>query len=150
LARICVPGSVAELRGALAGAAQHWATVEVAPEIEKAIYYLDQVEFGRIDHALSIERQLVRSRFELDSLVSNPMYWLSLRDEFERWRLEYRRAYLEDHALNREHNRTVALKIDLASKRVRQILLLEGVEAVGRDDQHVRGLRKRRLGDSAC
>ncbi|MEE8045407.1 MAG: hypothetical protein V3T49_01060 [Dehalococcoidia bacterium] len=123
-------GSVAALRDALAQAALHWTTVEVAPEIERAIYYLDQVEFGRVDHALAIERQLLRSRFELGSLVANPLSWLSLRDEFERWRFEYRRAYLEDHALKLENNRTVLTKIERANKRVRQVGLLEGVEVI--------------------
>ena len=123
-------GSVSKLRSALSGAAMQWSVIEVAPEIERAIYYLDQVEFGRVDHALAVERQMLRARFELESLVQNPSHWLSLRDEFERWRLDYRRAYLEDHADKQEHNRNVEAKIDKASRRVRQIELLERVDVV--------------------
>jgi hypothetical protein len=107
-----------------------WSVIEVASEIERAIYYLDQVEFGRVDHALAVERQMLRARFELGSLVQNPAHWLSLRDEFERWRLDYRLAYLEDHADKQEHNREVEAKIDKASRRVRQIELLERVDSV--------------------
>ena len=123
-------GSVSTLRSTLAGAAMQWSVLEVAPEIERAIYYLDQVEFGRVDHALAVERQMLRARFELKSLVQNPSHWLSLRDEFERWRLDYRRAYLEDHADKQEHNREVESKIDATSRRVRQIELLERVDSV--------------------
>lgn len=123
-------GSVSKLRSALSNAAMQWSVIEVAPEIERAIYYLDQVEFGRVDHALAVERQMLRARFELESLVQNPAHWLSLRDEFERWRLDYRRAYLEDHADKQEHNRKVEAKIVETSRRVRQIELIERVDAV--------------------
>ena len=126
-------GSVSTLRTALLAAAMQWSVIEVAPEIERAIYYLDQVEFGRVDHALAVERQMLRARFELESLVENPAHWLSLRDEFERWRLDYRRAYLEDHADKQEHNREVEGKIDKTGRQVRQIELLARVEAVRSD-----------------
>ena len=55
---------------------------------------------------------------------------MSLREEFERWRLDYRRAYLADHADKQEHNREVEAKIDETSRRVRQIELLERVDSV--------------------
>jgi len=123
-------GSVSMLHSALIGAAMQWSVIEVAPEIERAIYYLDQVEFGRIDHTLAVERQMLRTRFQLGPLVENPAHWLSLRDEFERWRLDYRRAYLADHADKQEHNREVEAKIDETSRRVRQIEMLDRVDAV--------------------
>ena len=123
-------GSVSNLRSALSSAAMQWSLIEVAPEIERAIYYLDQVEFGRVDHALAVERQMLRARFELESLVQNPAHWLSLRDEFERWRMDYRRAYLEDHSDKQEHNRDVEAKIDKTTRRVRQIELLERIDSV--------------------
>ncbi len=107
--------------------------VAVAPEIERAIYYLDQVEFGRIDHTLAVERQLLRSRFELNSLIDSPLNWLSLQDEFERWRQEYRRAYLEDHTERQERNRLLQRQVDQSTIRVRQIQLLEQVEAIRLD-----------------
>jgi hypothetical protein len=123
-------GSVAALRVAISDAAQHWAAIESAPEIERAIYYLDQAEFGRVDHALAIERQLIRSRFELKSLVEFPANWLSLREEFERWRQDYRRAYLEDHALKQERNRSLQAKIEETSKLVGHVELLEQVDRI--------------------
>jgi hypothetical protein len=79
---------------------------------------------------LAVERQMLRARFELKSLVQNPAHWLSPSDEFERWRLDYRRAYLADHADKQEHNREVEAKIDETSRRVRQIELLERVDSV--------------------
>ena len=133
--------SVSALRNALSGAALHWALVEVAPEIEWAIYYLDQVEFGRVDHALAVERQLLRSRFELGSLIDSPLNWLSLRDEFERWRQEFRRAYLEDHAERQERNRLLQRQVEQSTIRVGQILLLEQVEVIRLDtDIDIAGL----------
>ena len=123
-------GSVSTLRSALSGAAMQWSVIEIAPEIERAICYLDQVEFGRVDHTLAVERQMFRARFKLESLVQNPTHWLSFRDEFERWRLDYRRSYLEDHADKQEHNHEVEAKIDKTSRRVRQIELLERVYSV--------------------
>jgi hypothetical protein len=125
-------GSVTALRSALSGAAHHWAAIEVAPEIERAIYYLDQVEFGRIDHALALERQLLRSRIDLKYLVESPENnaWSILRDKFERWRQEYRRAYLEDHVHKQEHNRSVQSQIIETNRRVEQIGLLEKIDAV--------------------
>ena len=123
-------GSVTALRKSLASAAMRWSAVVSAPDIEAAIYYLDQVEFGRIDHSLSIKRQILRSRFDLNALVENPASWLSLRDEFERWRQDYRRAYLEDHVQKQERNSQLQQRIQSASKQVEQIELLEQVEAV--------------------
>jgi hypothetical protein len=123
-------GSVAALRKMLSDAALHWATVESAPEIERAIYYLDQAEFGRIDHVLAVERQLLRSRFDLQFLIEAPTNWLSIRDEFERWRQDYRRAYLEDHAEKQEYNLLIAQKIEQASERVEQIELLSRIDAI--------------------
>lgn len=123
-------GSVTALRSALAGAALRWSAVEAAPEIERVIYYLDQVEFGRFDHALAIDRQLLRSRFELVSIVDSSSRWLALRDEFEQWRQDYRRAYLEDHTNKQERNLELQTRIFLATRKVEQIVLLERVEAV--------------------
>ena len=42
-------GSVGALKAALNQTADQWAAVEYAPEIERTVSYLDQVEFGRID-----------------------------------------------------------------------------------------------------
>jgi hypothetical protein len=125
-------GSVAALRRAISGAAHHWAAVEVAPEIERVIYYLDQVEFGRIDHSLALERQLLRSRIDLKYLIESPQEnaWSMLRDDFERWRQEYRRAYIEDHVQKQEHNRSVLARINETNRRVEQIGLLGSIDAV--------------------
>ena len=123
-------GSVAALRTALSGAALRWAAVEAAPEIERAIMYLDQVEFGRFDHALAVEKQLLRSRFDLKSIVESPSQWLSLRDEFERWRQDYRRAYLEDHAQKQERNRLLQQQITATTRLVAQIEKLEQINAI--------------------
>ena len=123
-------GSVAALRKSISDAAHHWAITELVAEIEQAIYYLDRVEFGRIDHALAVEQQLLRSRFELKFLVENTTNWLSLRSEFERWRQDYRRAYLEDHDQKQDQNRLVQSQIDRTNRQLARIALLERVEAV--------------------
>jgi hypothetical protein len=123
-------GSVAALRGSLATAALRWSAVETAPEIERAIYYLDQVEFGRFDHTLAIDRQLLRSRFDLVSIVNSSSGWLALRDEFEQWRQNYRRAYLEDHTDKQVRNLQLKNQISLTARKVEQIVLLERVEAI--------------------
>ena len=81
-------GSVAALRSALADAAQQWVALEYATDIEQAVYYLDQVEFGRVDHALAIEHRLLRSRFALLAPIESPQCWRALHNEFERWRQE--------------------------------------------------------------
>jgi hypothetical protein len=123
-------GSVLSLRSALSQAAMRWAAVESAPEIEKAIHYLDQVDFGRFDHTLAIERQLIRSRIDLMSIVENPSRWLSIQDEFERWRQDYRRAYLEDHAQKRDRHRQLRQRIVATTKQVEQLELLERIDVV--------------------
>jgi signal transduction histidine kinase len=128
-------GSVAALRSSIAEAARHWAVVDVVPEIERTIYYLDRVEFGRIDHALSIEHQLLRSRFELNFLIENPSNWFSLRGEFEYWRQNYRRAYLEDHAQKQSHNRLLKEDIDHTNRLVTQLAMLDQVEAIRTVDE---------------
>jgi len=123
-------GSIPALRAALSAAAFRWSAVESAPEIENTIYYLDQVEFGRIDHSLAIERQLIRSRFDLKTIVESPSQWLSLRDDFQRWRQEYRLAYLEDHAQKQEQNKLLQQRIDSTTKQVKQIDLFERINAI--------------------
>ncbi|MDG0867040.1 hypothetical protein [Candidatus Lucifugimonas marina] len=123
-------GSVKALRSALSGAALRWSAVDSAPEIERAIIFLDQVEFGRFDHALSVEKQLLRSRFDLKSIVESPTQWLSLRDEFERWRQDYRRAYLEDHAQKQERNRQLHQQITATTRLVAQIEQFEQIDAI--------------------
>jgi len=83
-------GSVGALRTALNDAAHQWSATEYSPDIERTVYYLDQVEFGRGDHALAVEHRALRSRFDLTTLIENPSRWRALRSEFERWRQEYR------------------------------------------------------------
>ncbi|MCZ6538661.1 MAG: hypothetical protein O6922_02390 [Chloroflexi bacterium] len=100
-------GSVGALGAALIDAAHQWAAVEYVADIERTVYYLDQVEFGRVDHALAVEHRVLRSRFDLRVLVESPQRWRALRDEFERWRQEYRKAYLEDHSLRQERDRAL-------------------------------------------
>lgn len=114
-------GSVGALRSALIDASHQWAAIEYAPDIEKTIYYLDQVEFGRVDHSLAIERRMLRSRFDLKQLLENRNSWLSLRDEFERWRQEYRRTYLQDHAERRESDQELHEQILNTTRRIAQI-----------------------------
>lgn len=123
-------GSVKALRSALSGAALRWSAVDSAPEIERAIIYLDQVEFGRFDHALSVEKQLLRSRFDLKSIVESPTQWLSLRDEFEQWRQDYRRVYLEDHAQKQDRNRQLHQQITATTRQVAQIEQFEQIDAI--------------------
>ncbi|MCH7969650.1 MAG: hypothetical protein IH960_01240 [Chloroflexi bacterium] len=114
-------GSVGALKAALIDAAHQWAAIEYAADIERTVQYLDQVEFGRVDHALAVEHRVLRSRFDLRVLIENPNRWRALRDEIERWRQEYRKAYLEDHSLSQERDRTVRDQIERTTKRVLQI-----------------------------
>ncbi|MDP6667232.1 MAG: hypothetical protein QF357_07505, partial [Dehalococcoidia bacterium] len=137
-------GSVGMLKAALARADQQWFAVEYAGDIERTIYYLDQVEFGRVDHSLALEHRALRARFDLKALVENPNAWWALCDEFERWRKEYRRAYLQDHAQRRERDLVLRERIDRTTVRVCQIELLDRVEVLRgwpepglQDDLHV-------------
>ncbi len=123
-------GTVASLRASLARAASHWLAIESAPDMERTITYLDQIEFGRVDHALAVERHLLRSRCELTTLIENPANWLSTQDEFERWRQDYRRAYLEDHAEKQVRNRQLQELIYSTGKTVAEIELLEQIEVI--------------------
>jgi hypothetical protein len=123
-------GSVSKLRAALSSAALRWSTMESAPDIERAIYYLDQVDFGRVDHSLAVERQILRSRFKLETLVESPNQWLSLEDDFQRWRQEYRLSYLEDHDHKQEQNKSLRQRVELASGQVEKIELLEQIESI--------------------
>ena len=132
--------SVSALRSALSEAALRWSAVDSAPEIERTIMYLDQVEFGRFDHALAMEQQLLRSRIDLKAIVENPAQWLSLRDEFERWRQDYRRAYLEDHAQKQERNRQLQQQISATTRLVVQIERLERIDAIRLGEEVVGGL----------
>lgn len=122
--------SVATLRTALSKAALRWSAVEAAPDIERVIVYLDQVEFGRFDHGLAIEQRLLRSKIDLESLVNNWSSWPLIRDEFERWRQDYRRAYLEDHSQKRDWSIRLQHKIEFCSRRVEQIALFEKIAAI--------------------
>ena len=127
-------GSVAALRAALADAADQWAAVEYAADIEQTVYYLDQVEFGRVDHALAIEHRVLRSRFDLRALIGSPQRWGALQDEFSRWRQGYRKAYLEDHSLRYERDRVLRDQIEETTRRVLQIERFERI-VVLRDGQ---------------
>lgn len=120
-------GSVAALRSALADATQQWAALKYATDIEQAVYYLDQVEFGRVDHALAIEHRLLRARFALLAPIESPQCWRALHNEFERWRQEYRMAYLEDHSLRFELDRVLRDRIEATARRVLQIGLFERI-----------------------
>ena len=129
-------GSVPALRSALSAAALRWAAIDSAPEIEHTIYYLDRVEFGRIDHSLAIERQLLRSRFDLKTVIESPSQWWSIQDDFQRWRQDYRRAYLEDHAQKQEQNKQLQQKISSTTKQVEQIELFEQIGAIRLGDMN--------------
>ena len=135
-------GSVAALRSALDDAAQQWAALEYATDIEQAVYYPDQVEFGRVDHALAIEHRLLRSRFALLAPIESPQRWRALHNEFERWRQEYRMAYLEDHSPRFELDRVLRDRIEATARRVLQIGLFERI-GVLRDGSGEGGNRRR-------
>jgi len=123
-------GSVSILRALLSSAALRWSAMESAPDIERVIYYLDQVDFGRVDHSLAVERQILRSRFDLETLVESPNRWLSLQDDFQRWRQEYRHSYLEDHDHKQEQNKSLRQRVVSASVQVEQIELLEQIDSI--------------------
>lgn len=123
-------GSVGELKSALIDAAHQWSAVEYAADIERTVYYLDQVEFGRVDHALAVEHRVLRSRFDLRALVENPHGWRALRDEFERWRQEYRKAYLEDHSRRQQRDLKLRERIECTTRQVLQIDLLERIDVL--------------------
>ena len=123
-------GSVGPLKAALLDAAHQWAANEYAADIERTLYYLDRVEFGRVDHALAIEHRVLRSRFDLRALIESPHRWRALRDEFERWRQEYRKAYLQDHSQRREHDRILGEKIEHTTRRVLQIGQFERIDVL--------------------
>ena len=123
-------GSVGVLKAALIDAAHQWAAVEYAPDIERTVCYLDQVEFGRIDHALAVEHRGLRSRFDLPALIESPHRWRALRDEFERWRQEYRKAYLEDHSQRQARDRILRDQIERTTRRVLQIDQFERINVL--------------------
>ena len=123
-------GSVGALRAALVQAAEQWTAVEFAPDIERTIYYLDQVEFGRIDHALAVEHRALRARFDLTTLVESPHRWRALFEEYERWRQVYRKAYLQDHASRQQHDRRVGDQVERTARRVVQLGQLEQIDVL--------------------
>lgn len=122
--------TVAGLRAALSEAAVHWSAFAFVAEIESTIYYLDQVEFGRIDHALAIEHHMLRSRFNIETVVRSESAWVSLRDEFERWRQDYRRAYIEDHTQKQAHNLELQRRASSTTTKIQQIQRLERIDAI--------------------
>ena len=124
-------GTVGTLRAALHSVERQWLAIEYAPGIERAIYYLDQTDFGRVDHALAVERRVIRSRLVVETLIESPQVWLALRDEYERWRLEYRRAYLEDHSQRQARDRKLQAQIIQTDALVTQISLLRKIHALG-------------------
>ncbi len=123
-------GSVGALKAALDQAAGQWAAVEYAPEVERAAYYLNQVEFGRIDQALAVEHRALRSRFDLATLIESPHRWRALRDEFERWQQVYRKAYLQDHASRQGRDRELRGRIERTARRVVQLDRLERIKVL--------------------
>ena len=75
------------------------------------------------------------------TLIESPHRWRALRDEFERWRQVYRKAYLQDHASRQGRARELRGRIERTARRVVQLDRFERIEAL-RD-----GVRDRPPGD---
>ena len=93
-----------------------------AREIERSTAFLNAAEFGGEHRDLELEARTLRARFSAGLLDDVTGVWPALRSDFDRWRTDYRRAYLGMHANRR------AFDEELQRKMARAIVQLAAVE----------------------
>jgi len=111
-------GSVKALREVLETLARSRRASEEALAVERCARYLDEAEFGRDERDLALRARALRERINLRALVDNPELWLSILEGFERWRTEYRAAYLEHHAARRAQSREIQQRMERAEQQM--------------------------------
>ena len=124
-------GSVKALREALDGLARSRSASEEALAVERCARYLDEAEFGPDERDLALTARALRARIDLRSLVENPELWPPILEQFERWRADYRTAYLEHHAERRARNREMQQRMERAEHQLTAVERLGQIPELG-------------------
>ena len=115
-------GSARGFRNALAREQSARELAIQARAIERSVTFLDTAEFGVEHRPLELEAFTLRARFSAGLLDDVAATWPALRSDLDRWRTDYRRAYLTMHATRR------ALDEERQRKMARAIVQLAAVE----------------------
>jgi hypothetical protein len=67
-------------------------------DLEETVAFLDTAEFGVEQRPLELEARVLRARFSAGLLDDSDGLWPALSSDFDRWRADYRRAYLSMHS----------------------------------------------------
>ena len=124
-------GTVKALREALDTLGRSRRAGEEALAIERCARYLDEAEFGPDERDLALTARALRARIDLRVLVENPDLWPPILEEFERWRAEYRTAYLEHHAERRTYNRVMQQRMERAEHQLTAVERLGQIPELG-------------------
>jgi len=124
-------GSVKALREALETLAGSRRAGEEALVIERCARFLDEADFGPDERDLALQARAVRARIDLRALVDNPDLWPPILEGFERWRAEYRVAYLEHHAARRTQNRDMRQRMERTEHQMTVVERLGQIPELG-------------------
>ncbi len=92
-------------------------------DIEHIVTFLDAAEFGTEQRPLELEARALRARCGAGLLNEFAGIWPALSSDFERWRADYRRAYLSMHRTRRAQDEERQRKM---ARAIVQIAAIEG------------------------
>lgn len=124
-------GNVARLEDSLELIKRSRRAGEDALEIELCVRYLDEAQFARGDTELKVTARSLRSQIDLGELIENAELWPPIVESFERWRADYRHAYLEEHAHRQELDSAVLKRIERTERQVRALVGFARIPELG-------------------
>ncbi|MDA0676562.1 MAG: hypothetical protein O2788_00975 [Chloroflexi bacterium] len=86
-------------------------------DVRAASEYVSMADFGRADHALGSEAELLKVRLDINEIVDVSVPALSILHDFQQWRRRYSSVYRTFHAEKRHANQLLSREIRSASVR---------------------------------
>ena len=110
--------SVREFAAAMADSARLRTLSEDMVDVKAAHDYVSAADFGRLDQALASEAVLLAARLDVASLVESRGSAASELQEFQKWKQQFRRAYLEHHASRRSSDLELQRRVKEADSQL--------------------------------
>jgi hypothetical protein len=90
-------------------------------DVRTASEYVSMADFGRADHTLESEAELLKVRLNINEVVEGQIPALSLPHEFQQWRRRYSNVYRTFHEEKRQANRLLTREIRRADAQFRAL-----------------------------
>ena len=100
-------------------------------DVRSASEYISMADFGRADHSLASEAELLRVRLDINDIVEGQVPALSVLHDFQQWRRRYSNVYRTFHAERRHANQLMSREVRRADAKLdalRKLVALPALE----------------------